>query len=53
LTEKRRREIARAYRRMLDKNVLRKNAIAETCRNNGIDRATLYRWCRRFDVPTN
>ena len=53
MTEKRRREIAREYRKMLDRNVLRKNAINEICRNNGIARATLYRWCRRFNVETN
>lgn len=53
LTEKRRKEIANQFRRLLDRDVLRKNAIAEICRNNGIDRATLYRWCKRYNILTN
>lgn len=53
MTEKKRKEIAKAYRRKLDTGTLRKNAIKEICEANAIDRATLYRYCQRHNVKTN
>lgn len=52
MTEKRREKIAKEFRRKLDRDVLRKNAIKEICAAHGIDRASLYRYCARFGVST-
>lgn len=52
MTEKRRLEIAREFRKKLDRNILRKNAIEQICEDHGIDRSTLYRLCKRFGVRT-
>lgn len=52
MTEKNKEKIARSYRRLLDSGVLRKNAIEQTTRVHGITKMTLYRWMKRFNIPT-
>ena len=52
MTEKQRREIAKQYRKLLDRGILRKAAIAEICSCRGVSRRSLYRWCRDFNVST-
>jgi len=52
MTDKRRKQIAQEYRRKLDKNILRKNAIAEICANYGVGRSSLYGWCKKYGIPT-
>ena len=52
MTEKRRREIAVAFRRKLDRNTLRKNAIEQIRLEFGVSRRSIYNYCARFGIST-
>ena len=52
MTDRKRLQIAREFRKMLDDGILRKVAISGIIDRYEVDRATLYRWCARFGVST-
>lgn len=52
MTEQRRREAAEKLRSNLDAGVYRKKAIRQVCLEYEISRSTLYRYCKRFGIPT-
>ena len=63
MSEKRRLEAAEKFRALLDDKEHHRRSIADgrkpralalaaVCAEFGIDRATLYRYCKRFGIPT-
>lgn len=52
MTEFLRRKAAERFRTLLDSGTHRKNAIKQVCDEYECDRASLYRWCKRFNVST-
>lgn len=53
MTEERRIAAARRLRELLDCNVHRKPALLQVSKEfDGIDRSTIYRYCKRYGIST-
>ena len=50
MTNKVRLQVARAYKKLLDKRVHRKVAIQMICKEYGVCRGTIYNYCNRFGL---
>lgn len=52
MTETLRKTVAQRFRAMLDRGILRKNAILAICQKFHVSPRSLYAYCKRFGIST-